>query len=181
LLIGPWLHGGNKNYPKVGDLTFPEAARFDLDAHLIRWFDHHLKGQATGVERDPAVRYYVMGAVGEPGAPGHLYREAADWPVPAQPTAYFLRSEGQLSLEAPTEATASTSFRADPLKPTTIPGRGFPGARDAQPFESQAEVRTFTTEPLTKPIEWTDANSPRTPPVSPTAEGSVQHLRRQPT
>ena len=36
-----------------------------------------------------------------------------------------------------------------------IPGTGFPGAKDARPFEQQAEVRTFTTEPLTEPVEWT--------------------------
>jgi putative CocE/NonD family hydrolase len=36
-----------------------------------------------------------------------------------------------------------------------IPGRSFPGARDARPFEAQSEVRTFTTAPLAEPVEWT--------------------------
>ena len=44
---------------------------------------------------------------------------------------------------------------ADPLHPNQIPTRAFPGARDARPFEMQAEVRIFTTEPLTRPVEWT--------------------------
>ena len=35
-----------------------------------------------------------------------------------------------------------------------IPGRGFPGARDARKFEQQSEVRTFTTEVLKTPTEW---------------------------
>ena len=34
-------------------------------------------------------------------------------------------------------------------------GIGFPGARDARAFEKQAEVRTFTTEVLQQPVEWT--------------------------
>ena len=51
--------------------------------------------------------------------------------------------------------SASTSFLADPLKPAEIPGTAFPGARDARAFEEQAEVRTFTTEPLSEPVEWT--------------------------
>ncbi len=38
--------------------------------HMGKWFDHHLKGIDNGVDRDPAVRYYVMGAVGEPGCAG---------------------------------------------------------------------------------------------------------------
>jgi hypothetical protein len=37
----------------------------------------------------------------------------------------------------------------------SIPGRSFPGARDARAFEQQSQVRTFTTLPLTDPVEWT--------------------------
>ena len=55
----------------------------------------------------------------------------------------------------PTEEKSATEFRADPLHPNEIPGRAFPGAKDARPFEKQAEVRTFTTERLTHPVEWT--------------------------
>ncbi|MBS0266661.1 MAG: CocE/NonD family hydrolase, partial [Planctomycetes bacterium] len=75
LLIGPWLHGGlgGKNANKVGDLTYPENARFDGEQHLVKWFNHYLKGADNGVDRDPAVRYYVMGAVGEEGAPGNVW------------------------------------------------------------------------------------------------------------
>src|SRR5206468_273771 len=50
---------------------------------------------------------------------------------------------------------APSRFNADPLHPAAIPGRAFPGARDARDFEKQAEVRTFTTDVLTKPVEWT--------------------------
>ena len=55
----------------------------------------------------------------------------------------------------PATDDGSTSYVSDPLKPMKIPGRAFPGARDARPFESQSEVRTFTTEPLKEPVEWT--------------------------
>jgi len=122
---------------------------------MIRWFDHYLKGVDNGVEREPAVRYYVMGAVGEEGAPGNVWREAKDWPIAAQATAYYLHAEGKLSREAPTAAESATTFVADPEHPATIPGRAFPGARDARPFEKQAEVRTFTSDVLTEPVEWT--------------------------
>jgi putative CocE/NonD family hydrolase len=37
----------------------------------------------------------------------------------------------------------------------SIPGTAFPGAKDARPFEQQSEVRTWTTEPLREPMEWT--------------------------
>jgi putative CocE/NonD family hydrolase len=44
---------------------------------------------------------------------------------------------------------------ADPKHPAELPGRSFPGAADASAFERQAEVRTFTTEALAEPVEWT--------------------------
>ncbi len=157
LLVGPWLHGGyqGKNNNKVAEMTYPDNARFDAEKHLIQWFDHYLKGVANGVEADSAVRYYVMGAVGEEGAPGNEWRIAADWPVRAVDTNYYLHDGGALSKQAPESAGSATSFLADPLHPNTIPGRGFPGAADARDFEKQSEVRTFTTDVLEAPVEWT--------------------------
>jgi predicted acyl esterase len=155
LLIGPWLHGRFKNTNKTADMVYPENAKFDLDAHMIRWFDHHLKGKDNGVMKDPTVRYYVMGAVGEKAAPGNEWRTAPDWPVKAADTPLYFHNGGGLSRTAPTEEQSSTTFAADPKNPATIPARGFPGAKDARDFEKQAEVRTFTSEVLTEPVEWT--------------------------
>lgn len=154
LLIGPWLHGGDKG-PRIAEMVFPDNARFDLQAHMTRWFDHYLKGVDNGVEKDPAVRYYAMGAMGEPGAPGSEWRTAPDWPVPATPTSYYLHSGGALSRKQPKGSEPPTRFVADPLHPVQIPGRAFPGARDARAVESQREVRTFTSDVLTSPVEWT--------------------------
>jgi predicted acyl esterase len=154
LLIGPWAHGGPKDN-HVGELTYPANAAFEREKHLIRWFDHYLKGVNNGVEKEPSVRYYVMGATGEPGAPGNEWRSAANWPVPARDTPYYFHASGRLSESAPIGEHSTTEFRADPLHPSEIPGRAFPGATDARLFEKQAEVRTFTTEILADPVEWT--------------------------
>lgn len=155
LLLGPWLHGRFKETNKTGDLVYPDNASFAVDAHMIRWFDHYLKGIDNGVEKDATVRYYVMGAVGEPDAPGNVWRTADDWPIPARATPYYLRASKQLTFDMPAADEKPTTFLADPLQPAEIPGRGFPGARDARAFEKQAEVRTFTTDVLTEPVEWT--------------------------
>ena len=167
LIIGPWLHGRLNKVSKNGDLTYPENATWPEVEHMTRWFNHYLKGENNGVEKDPAVRYYVMGAVGEAGAPGNVWRTADTFPPKAEMTPMYLvggrlgfhpdqtTTGGGLSTKAPTEATGSTSYISDPLQPMSIPGAGFPGAKDARPFETQKEVRTFTTEPLTEPIEWT--------------------------
>ncbi|MFO0904312.1 MAG: CocE/NonD family hydrolase [Pirellulales bacterium] len=157
LILGPWLHGRFKETNKAGELTFPENAKFAMEDHMIRWFDHHLKGVDNGVDRDPTVRYYVMGPVGEPGGLGNEWRTANDWPLPAKATAYYLQAGGKLPTTAPPVdgELDRTTFRADPLHPNSIPGLAFPGAADARGFESQAEVRTFTTDPLAEAVEWT--------------------------
>lgn len=155
LLIGPWLHGRFNKVAKVGQLNYPDNANFDAPAHMLQWFDHYLKGAANGVEKDPTVRYYVMGAVGEDGAPGNEWRTAQDWPLKTTDRSYYLSAEKSLSLNTPTAAESATTFLADPFKPAEIPAKGFPGAQDARPFEQQAEVRTFATEALPEAVEWT--------------------------
>ncbi len=152
LLIGPWLHGRFNKTNKVAEMTFPENANFDIVAHMVRWFDHYLKDVANGAERDANVRYYVMGAIGEPGAPGNIWREAVDWPTPSTATDYYLQEQGGLSLGRPEKQFSMTEFLSDPLHPAVIPGRGFPGARA---YEEQDEVQTFTSPVLTEPVEWT--------------------------
>ncbi len=155
LLIGPWLHGGYPKSNKIGELTFPENAQFDVYAHMTKWFDHWLKGVDNGVEKEPPVRYYAMGAAGEDGAPGNVWRSASDWPPAAVETSYFLHEDQALGGDAPTAKSSSTSYASNPRQPMSIPGTAFPGAKDARPFEKQSEVRTWTTEPLREPVEWT--------------------------
>ncbi|WP_442509914.1 CocE/NonD family hydrolase [Novipirellula sp. SH528] len=155
LLIGPWLHGGANKRNSVGELTYPENASWLGDEHMARWFRHYLLDDDNGVSNDPPVRYYVMGAVGEPEAPGNQWRSAEDFPPPSTPTAMFLHPEGGLSDSLPETKASSTDYISDPWNPMKIPGSSFPGARDARGFEQQAEVRTFTTEPLAEPTEWT--------------------------
>ncbi len=155
LLLGPWLHGRQKEINKTSEMLYPENAKFPMEAHAIRWFDHYLKGIDNGVEKEPTVRYYVMGALGEPGAPGNEWRTAEDWPLKTTATPYYLHADKSLTTAPPSSADAGVTFLADPLHPDSIPGTGFPGAADARKFEAQDQVRTFTTEVLAEPVEWT--------------------------
>jgi predicted acyl esterase len=155
LALGPWLHGGYPKSNKIGELVFPENAKFDVYEHMTKWFNHYLKGEKNGVEKEPPVRYYVMGATGEPGAPGNEWREAQEFPPTVKETSLYLRADGQLDHAWPAEASSHTSYASNPLQPMRIPGTAFPGARDARPFERQSEVRTWTTAPLIAPVEWT--------------------------
>jgi hypothetical protein len=136
-------------------MVYRENANWPQHEHMVRWFKHWLLGDDNGVEKESTVRYYTMGAVGEDAAPGNVWRTAKDWPMPHTPTPLYLHANGVLSWKAPTDENAVTSYKSDPVKPMQIPGAAFPGAKDARAFENQAEVRTFTTAPLEKPIEWT--------------------------
>lgn len=155
LLIGPWLHGRFKEINVVNEMTYPENARFAMEDHIIQWFDHHLKGKDNGVEKAPTIRYYVMGALGENEAPGNAWRTADDWPVAAAHTPYYLHPDGALHTSLPTDAKGFVAFDADPVHPAPIPGTAFPGAKDAREYEKHPHVKTFTTDELSEPIEWT--------------------------
>eukprot|EP01043_Picozoa_sp_COSAG02_P057256 COSAG02_NODE_6919_length_3288_cov_10.744434_1_plen_413_part_00 len=103
MVLGPWLHGGPKEN-KIGELEFPEVASFPyggFKAHMSQYFHRHLKTGQGDPQAEPRVTYYVMGPVGEPDAPGHEWRGAEDWPIPALPTAYYLTDSGALELECP--------------------------------------------------------------------------------
>lgn len=154
LLLGPWLHGRLNKGSKVGDLVYPENVVWPEVDHMVRWFDHWLKGADNGIEKEPTVRYYVMGAVGEPGAPGNEYRTANDWPPPPQLGSLYLQADGLLGDKTSSAEKSSTSYESDPAHPMEIAGRAFPGAKDARAFETQKEVRTWTTEPLAEAMEW---------------------------
>lgn len=155
LLIGPWLHGRLNKGNKVGEMVYPENAVWPELEHMTRWFNHYLKGEDNGVEKESTVRYYVMGAVSEDGAPGNVWRTAKDWPLKTDAKSYFLHDDGKLAIETSSAKQGSTSYASDPKQPMNIPVGGFPGAKDARGFESQSEVRTWTTEVLQKPVEWT--------------------------
>jgi len=155
LVVGPWLHGRLNKGSKVGEMIYPENATFPELEHMVRWFDHYLKGVNNGVEKEPRVRYYTMGAVGEEGAPGNVWRTAEDWPIKSESGSYYLRDDGKLATMPETAAHSSTSYASDPKQPMSIPSGSFMGARDARPVEAQSEIRTWTTDVLTQPVAWT--------------------------
>ncbi|MEZ6044539.1 MAG: CocE/NonD family hydrolase [Planctomycetaceae bacterium] len=134
LYIGPWLHGRFNKTNKFRDVDYPENANFDMLNHMITWFDYHLKGIQNEIAETPAVQYYVMGAFDEPDAPGNVWRSAEDWPIAAEPTEYYLKPEASAGSSVPRVVDASSSIKADPFHPASIPGTSFPGAQDARPF-----------------------------------------------
>lgn len=153
LLIGPWPHQGNRERVLNG-VDFGKNAVVNLDEHVVRWFDHWLKGIKNGVETDPRVRVFVIGA--------NEWRTYADWPVEgATPTPIYFHSAGEantllgngtLSLTAPSDEPAD-EYDYDPADPVYALWKLADGPVDDRIPSIREDVLCYTSEALTEPVE----------------------------
>lgn len=152
LIIGPWNHGVGGN--RAGSFTFPENAALSLDP--VDWFDRCLKKEKGGIDPIPTVRYYEMGALGEPGAPGNEWKSAKSWPVPTETATWYFHKDGLLNQQKPEEKEAERSYLFDPEDYVpTICGAELtlrPSPCDVQKLTARPDVLTFTTLPLKRPV-----------------------------
>lgn len=158
LILGPWSHciGGTK----LNDFDFGTEAQFDVDIISVRWFDRWLKGLDNGIDREPAVRVFLMGE--------NRWRDADDWPIPGTKfTKYYLHSKGDarlthgggyLSTDPPGEEPADR-YTYDPGDPTpevlTADKNWIVGPVNRVSVEERDDVLVYTTESLTEPVEVT--------------------------
>jgi putative CocE/NonD family hydrolase len=147
LLLGPWVHGGTEEN-KAGDRTFATGAAIDYDETALRWLDHYVRNIDNGVDREAAVRYYVMGS--------EEWRESKAWPPLAKNTSYYLGApagsngaalSGSLSTSAPVAEKLSKSFLSDPEHPVTNKYTES-GAHDYRDLAGRPDTLTFDSPPL---------------------------------
>jgi len=73
LILGPWQHGvAATGRTRVGELDFGADAGIDYDEVILRFFDHYLRGNDTGLADESPVRFFVMGS--------DEWRESRSWP-----------------------------------------------------------------------------------------------------
>lgn len=148
MIVGPWGHGATR---KFGDVDFGEHAFIAQFEEELKFFDFHLKGIQNGLDKEPPVKIYYMGA--------NVWKRHPDWPLPnTQYKDLFLSQPGELSFTKPTQATTA-SYRYDPMSPVpTIGGNnccGTPtlaGPKDQRPLEQRKDVLTYTSEYLNEPL-----------------------------
>ncbi len=61
--MGPWGHlvpYSNPTSKGAGDIDFGEAAKIDLHAQQLRFFDFHLKGIDNGVDKGTARNFVTI-------------------------------------------------------------------------------------------------------------------------
>lgn len=92
-IVGPWVH----QYPHQAD----PAPQIGFLQEALRWWDHWLKGQETGVETDPAYRAYLQETIRparmQSARKGNWLAEQS-WPSPrVTPRTLALTGSGQLA------------------------------------------------------------------------------------
>ncbi|MBI4276882.1 MAG: CocE/NonD family hydrolase [Armatimonadetes bacterium] len=162
LLVLPWYHSPWSSM--VGPVDFGPEALNRIDSLQLRWFDRWLRGVRNGVDEEPPVEVFVMGA--------STWRRAADWPVPGTTfTDFYLHSDGRanslsgdgaLTLEPPKDEHPDT-FVYDPRRPVlSLGGRSCcsplitpMGPADQRPVEAGGSVLVYTSAPMEEDLEVT--------------------------
>jgi putative CocE/NonD family hydrolase len=149
IIIGPWAHCLN-----------PE---FDLLHEIQRFFDQHLKGIDTGLEREPRIRYFTINAPA-----GSQWRAADAWPVPTmRPQRLYLAERSALEAAPPlrlahrawavhTNVTCPHADAGPWAQPCHVPGEGisFTGPR----LTHELEVTGSAIMGLRLAVDRTDAH-----------------------
>lgn len=153
LLLGPWVHGVDSTMTvRSGERSFGPAAAIDYDEVVLRWMDHYLRGINNGVDKEPAVRYFVMGR--------DEWRQSDSWPPAATMTPYYLRARtaeeptGSLSTSVPQDVNRSSAFLSDPEHPVENK-YSFSGAHDYGYLTKRDDVLTFDSAALQQDMEVT--------------------------
>ncbi len=152
LIVGPWVHA----FPPpaiTGQRNFGWDSVINLGELQYRWFDHWLKDIDNGVEREGAVRIFVM---------NRGWQIEDEWPLArTRYTPFFLRSggrantlngDGVLSIDPPLAESPDT-FSYDPMDP--VPTIGAQGIHDHRRVETRADVLIYSTPPLKEEVEVT--------------------------
>ncbi len=144
LIFGPWKHQINTTR-QVGHFALdPNAAWYNLEIQLIRFYDRYLKNRTNGIGARSEVDYFIIGT-GKWSKSRHFPDEHA------QETIFYLDAAGSdilLSEKVPDASTASYIY--DPKDaPPEIFMDGIPfGGADYSEIEKREDVLTFTTKPF---------------------------------
>jgi hypothetical protein len=132
---------GGKFLGGPGDHCVPPAG-FDFTGEVVRYFDHHLKGVANGIDQEPRATYFVEGLNGT-GA----YVRSDELPgIQSRPVQWFIGGEESVSTLSTAPGTpGSRSFTVDYDLPAADYFAFWPGPMDAHGL-------SYTSSPLGEPL-----------------------------
>jgi putative CocE/NonD family hydrolase len=158
LVMGPWVHGlGGR---AIGSMDFGEAASVQMEPTYKRWIDRWVRDENNGIDREPPVRIFIMGA--------NVWRDEWEWPLARTvETPCFLASDGAANTLTgngrlqigPHRGAAGDTFVYDPRDPVpTMGGNGYAvpsGPTDHTAIEERPDVLVYTGALLEQPLEVT--------------------------
>jgi putative CocE/NonD family hydrolase len=148
-LLGPWSHSFPWNAEPGPSIGFLQVC--------LRWWDHWLKGRATGIMDEPMLRAWLQEHI----APATTYAERPGrwvaeptWPSPnLKPRHYALRADGGLGEpDAPAALSHAGTLLSGSDSPVWCP-HGSPGDFAPDQRGEDGRALTFTSPPLAEPID----------------------------
>jgi putative CocE/NonD family hydrolase len=153
----------------AGAIDFGPNNQVDMNALNLRWFDHWLKGIDNGIDREPAVKLFVMVPPDTGTTGGGFWVTGDEYPLPnTQGLRFYLHSRGNANTRLG-DGALDVRFRGhgrpdeyvyDPREP--VPTRGgnmccindlLPsGAFDQSTIEARDDVLVYTSAPLTQDL-----------------------------
>ncbi|WP_225889338.1 CocE/NonD family hydrolase [Halomicronema hongdechloris] len=167
LWIGPWGHIPWSR--RVGALDLGPAAESPIDRLQLRWFDHWLKGEDSGLLQDSPVNLFEMGSNRWRGCQGWPLARERQYRWVSTGLASVRQDDGQLrwSKTGPAGPShvpdhgevpplAEDILVHDPWRP--VPSLGGHASVPAGPFDRavidcRSDVLTYTTEPLLEAMQ----------------------------
>jgi len=153
LIVGPWTHGrwGSNNQLS---LVYPDNATLDLEAVAAAFRDYWVRGEPNGVDQWPAAQIYLMGAAGEPNAPGNRWVALRDWPPSASVTPWYLDAGGELDDAMVPAGQITLTIDPDNYVRTAGGGNLFTASGPQLQYtaEQREDVLTFTSDVLEHPV-----------------------------
>ena len=170
--VGIHLRGNTRGYEEVetpkklmlchGDFEGDEMAIFnsrELRLEMLRWYDHWLKDNDTGIMNEPPVNLFIRG--------DNRYRVENEWPLQrTQYTKFYLNpgpieaarslNNGGLSQKEPTVKESSFQYEYPNPDWTQFSGLGT-GLLDKGIPNPTAKILTFTSDPMEEDLEVTGA------------------------
>jgi uncharacterized protein len=151
LLAGPWVHipWGDR----VGEFNFGEAANFNTDELLLRWFHHWLKDSGEFAS-EPRIRYFTLGP--------NQWRSTDEWPAAmhtlflhSRGNANSRKGDGLLNSHAPQVEEPRDIFVYDPEVPVSAPGgpQALSGPLDQSSIELGNNLLVYSSSPVTRATE----------------------------
>ncbi|HEX3722265.1 MAG TPA: CocE/NonD family hydrolase [Nitrolancea sp.] len=153
LIIGPWPHQGNRTRSLNG-VDFGDQAIVDLASYQIRFYDRWLKGIENGIENEPSVYLFILGA--------NEWWTDQDWPLREAENVEFyfhsrgnansLKGDGGLSTDRPGSEPSDT-FAYDPADPNGMLWRLADGPVDDRLPSIRDDMLCYTSDVLTDALD----------------------------